>query len=101
MDLARLAGAPAAAMVKLEERIDLDPGLRELVALRASLINGCAYCIDMHWIDVRAAGETEQRLSRFKMLLTLICLTCGFTTLLTARYDRQPTDRSSCRRRRQ
>ncbi|MCC9076093.1 carboxymuconolactone decarboxylase family protein [Litorilinea aerophila] len=36
--------------------------LRELVNLRASLINGCAYCIDMHTKDARAAGESEQRL---------------------------------------
>jgi hypothetical protein len=40
IDLASLAGAPIAAMVQLEERIDFDPGLRELVRLRASLING-------------------------------------------------------------
>ncbi|MEY4582024.1 MAG: hypothetical protein RL701_6727 [Pseudomonadota bacterium] len=36
--------------------------LIELVKLRASLLNGCAFCIDMHWKDARAAGETEQRL---------------------------------------
>jgi len=36
--------------------------LRELVKLRASQLNGCAYCLDMHWKDARAAGETEQRL---------------------------------------
>ncbi|MCB0032742.1 MAG: carboxymuconolactone decarboxylase family protein [Anaerolineales bacterium] len=36
--------------------------LRELVKLRASQINGCAYCIDMHTKEARAAGETEQRL---------------------------------------
>jgi AhpD family alkylhydroperoxidase len=36
--------------------------LRELVKVRASQINGCAYCIDMHWKDARAAGESEQRL---------------------------------------
>lgn len=40
----------------------LEPGLVELVKLRASLINGCAYCIDMHTKDARAHGETEQRL---------------------------------------
>lgn len=34
----------------------------ELIKLRVSQINGCAYCIDMHWKDARAAGETEQRL---------------------------------------
>ena len=40
----------------------LEPGLRELVKTRASQINGCAYCIDMHTKDARAQGETEQRL---------------------------------------
>lgn len=34
----------------------------ELVKLRASMVNGCAYCVDMHWKDARAAGETEERL---------------------------------------
>lgn len=40
----------------------LEPALVELVKLRASQINGCAYCIDMHTKDARVAGETEQRL---------------------------------------
>ena len=40
----------------------LEPSLRELVKIRASQINGCAYCIDMHTIDARAGGETEQRI---------------------------------------
>jgi AhpD family alkylhydroperoxidase len=40
----------------------LEKPLIELVKLRASQINGCAYCIDMHTHDARAAGETEQRL---------------------------------------
>ncbi len=40
----------------------LDPALLELVKLRASQINGCAYCIDMHTKDARARGESEQRL---------------------------------------
>jgi AhpD family alkylhydroperoxidase len=40
----------------------LDKGLLHMVKLRASQINGCAYCIDMHWKDARAHGETEQRL---------------------------------------
>lgn len=40
----------------------LEPSLLELVRLRASQINGCAYCIDMHTKDARAKGETEQRL---------------------------------------
>jgi AhpD family alkylhydroperoxidase len=41
---------------------DLDKGLAELVRVHASQINGCAYCVDMHTKDARAAGETEQRL---------------------------------------
>lgn len=40
----------------------LEHGLLELVKLRASQINGCAWCIDMHSKDLRAAGESEQRL---------------------------------------
>ena len=40
----------------------LDNKLVDLINLRVSQINGCAYCIDMHWKDLRAAGETEQRL---------------------------------------
>jgi AhpD family alkylhydroperoxidase len=40
----------------------LESSLLELVRLRASQINGCAFCIDMHTKDARAAGETEQRL---------------------------------------
>ena len=39
-----------------------DPPLRELVRIRASQLNGCAYCIDMHTKDARAIGETEQRI---------------------------------------
>ena len=53
------------AMGGLEKYVrscDLDPGLIELVKLRASQINGCAYCMDMHTKDARARGETEQRL---------------------------------------
>ena len=40
----------------------LEPGLLELVKMRASQINGCAYCIDMHSKDARMQGESEQRL---------------------------------------
>ena len=40
----------------------LDPGLVHLLKMRASQINGCAYCLDMHSKDARANGETEQRL---------------------------------------
>lgn len=40
----------------------LEPSLLELVRLRASQMNGCAFCVDMHTKDARARGETEQRL---------------------------------------
>jgi AhpD family alkylhydroperoxidase len=44
------------------ERCGLDERLMNLIYLRASQMNGCAYCIDMHWKDLRELGETEQRL---------------------------------------
>jgi AhpD family alkylhydroperoxidase len=53
------------AMLGLEKYLHqsgLDETLLNFVRLRASQINGCAYCIDMHWKDLRAAGESEQRL---------------------------------------
>jgi AhpD family alkylhydroperoxidase len=50
------------AATKELDRVEFDPRLRELVRIRASQINGCAYCIDMHTKDARAIGETEQRL---------------------------------------
>jgi len=62
MQLLEQAPKPAAAMFRLEASIDLDRPLRDLVKVRASQINGCAFCIDMHWKDARAAGETEERL---------------------------------------
>ncbi len=40
----------------------IEEGLLHLVRLRASQINGCAYCLDVHWKDLRAAGVSEQRL---------------------------------------
>jgi AhpD family alkylhydroperoxidase len=45
-----------------ETAAQLDPALFELVKIRASQINGCAYCIDMHTKDARRAGESEQRI---------------------------------------
>ena len=50
------------AATKELDRAKLDPRLRELIRIRASQLNGCAYCIDMHTKDARAIGETEQRL---------------------------------------
>jgi AhpD family alkylhydroperoxidase len=50
------------AAAKELDRVGIDPLLRELVRTRASQLNGCAYCIDMHTKDARVRGETEQRL---------------------------------------
>jgi AhpD family alkylhydroperoxidase len=44
------------------DKAQIDPRLRELIRIRASQLNGCAYCIDMHTKDARAIGETEQRI---------------------------------------
>ncbi len=44
------------------DRSGLDPKLLELIKIRASQINGCAYCLDMHTKDARAQGETEERI---------------------------------------
>ncbi|HOE36709.1 MAG TPA: carboxymuconolactone decarboxylase family protein [Kiritimatiellia bacterium] len=54
-----------APLIKLESYLKtsgLEPTLLELVKLRASQLNGCAYCIDMHTKDARSHGESEQRL---------------------------------------
>ena len=50
------------ATEKYLARSPLGHPLIHVIKLRASQMNGCAYCIDMHWKDARAAGETEQRL---------------------------------------
>jgi AhpD family alkylhydroperoxidase len=50
------------AATKELDRVEFDPRLRELVRIRASQLNGCAYCIDMHTKDARAIGESEQRI---------------------------------------
>jgi AhpD family alkylhydroperoxidase len=53
------------AMLGLEQALEksgLEPSLLQLVRLRASQLNGCAYCVNMHANDARQAGETEQRL---------------------------------------
>ena len=64
LDLVHLIGGPIAAMARVEERIDLEPRLRHLVKLRASQINGCAYCIDMHRTEALADGDTDLRLAQ-------------------------------------
>jgi AhpD family alkylhydroperoxidase len=50
------------AATKELDKAAFDPRLRELARIRASQLNGCAYCVDMHTKDARAVGETEQRL---------------------------------------
>jgi AhpD family alkylhydroperoxidase len=62
MQPSELAPRQYAAMLRLSNSIELDRELRELIDVRASQINGCAFCLDMHWKDARAAGEVEERL---------------------------------------
>ena len=62
MRIAKAAPAPHRALVALSKSVDLDSTLRELINLRASIVNGCAYCIDTHTKEARRAGESEQRL---------------------------------------
>ena len=68
LDLDRYATGFGRAMANLDkaatkelDAAHVDPLLRELVRIRASQLNGCAYCVDMHSKDARAIGETEQR----------------------------------------
>ena len=61
-DFLRAMGHLDRAATKELDRVDLDHKLRELVRIRASQMNGCAYCVDMHTKDARAIGETEHRL---------------------------------------
>jgi AhpD family alkylhydroperoxidase len=62
MAMDHLAPRPFAAMMRLEQSIELDERVRHLVTVRASQVNGCVFCIDMHWREARAAGESEDRL---------------------------------------
>ena len=65
LNLAHLAPGGYHAMLQLEKFLHdsgLEAPLLHLIKLRASQINGCAYCLDMHWKDLRAIGESEQRL---------------------------------------
>jgi AhpD family alkylhydroperoxidase len=62
---AKLSPGGYHAMLGLEKYLaqcGLEEGLLHLVKLRVSQINGCAFCLDMHWKDLRASGENEQRL---------------------------------------
>src|SRR5437868_11459165 len=64
-DYTHVAPGAYKAMLGLEQYLHqcgLEESLIHLIKLRASQINGCAYCLDMHWKDLRALGESEQRL---------------------------------------
>jgi AhpD family alkylhydroperoxidase len=64
IDYAKVSGVYD-AMDHIDQYVNacgLEESLVQFVRLRASQINGCAYCIDMHWKDLRALGESEQRL---------------------------------------
>jgi len=65
IDFQKVPAGARQAMAAVDQYLrksGFDPRLAELVKMRASQINGCAYCIDMHSKDARAEGETEQRL---------------------------------------
>lgn len=61
----KIEGKAYEAMMGLEKYLEgtsISPIHQEMIRIRASQINGCAYCINMHTKDARAAGETEQRI---------------------------------------
>ena len=60
--ITEVASKQIAAMLRLQGSIELDSRLKGLISLRASQINGCAFCLDMHWKKARAGGEAEDRL---------------------------------------
>jgi AhpD family alkylhydroperoxidase len=65
IDYYRVAPGGVKVVRALEQYLrasELEPALIELVKLRASLMNGCGYCVDLHTKEARAKGETEQRL---------------------------------------
>ncbi|MER5429607.1 carboxymuconolactone decarboxylase family protein [Streptomyces sp. NPDC002588] len=61
-DVSKAMGSLHAAAVSAAADAKVDPELLELVRIRASQLNGCAFCLDMHTKDARAEGETEQRI---------------------------------------
>src|SRR6201991_33384 len=65
IDFQKMGPKPMQLLLAIEgylKECGLDHGLLALIKMRASQINGCAYCLDMHSKDARAEGETEQRL---------------------------------------
>ena len=80
-------------------RSALDAGLRHLVKLRASQINGCAYCVDMHTREARQDGETTVRLDRLVVWRDVDCFTAAeraalaWTEAVTRLDDRSELER--------
>jgi AhpD family alkylhydroperoxidase len=65
IDVTKVSPAAFQAVAALQSYVDrsgLDPKLRELIKIRASQINGCAYCLAMHTRDARKHGETDERM---------------------------------------
>lgn len=65
LEYAKAYPAASRAMFGLSQYVHqsgLEPSLLNLIDMRVSQINGCAYCLDMHWKDAKAAGESDQRL---------------------------------------
>jgi AhpD family alkylhydroperoxidase len=63
MKIGKVAPSVYRAMAALDDEVDLEPRLRELVKIRASQLNGCAFCLDMHTTDARNLGEDDRRLA--------------------------------------
>jgi AhpD family alkylhydroperoxidase len=66
IDIEHASPVALKAMYALQAAVNhsgLEPSLNELVKLRASQINGCAYCVDMHSKDMKAHGETDERIN--------------------------------------
>lgn len=62
LKLTEHARAAYRAMIALDGALELDSSLRDVISLRASILNGCAYCVDMHTLDAVHRGESAQRL---------------------------------------
>jgi AhpD family alkylhydroperoxidase len=62
IDLPRLARESYRAMLAVERTVELDTALSDLINIRVSQLNGCAFCLDMHGRDAREHGATDQRL---------------------------------------
>jgi AhpD family alkylhydroperoxidase len=62
LQLSERAAKQYAAMFRLSASVEIDHVVRGLIDVRASQLNGCAFCLDMHLSDARAAGESEERL---------------------------------------